>query len=115
MLSQVNAVRAKAGKSALQLSDQLNSFAQEHSDYQDSIKSMTHSDPSGSLGTRFVAAGISWTGAAENVAVGQQDVSAVVQAWVNSPDHYANMIGDYTYAGFGENNLYWTQDFLGTA
>ncbi|KAJ2329258.1 hypothetical protein GGH92_009726 [Coemansia sp. RSA 2673] len=51
-------------------------------------------------------------GAAENIAWNQQNVDEVMQAWINSPGHYANMIGDYTSVGFGVTNLYWTQDFV---
>ncbi|KAJ1962861.1 hypothetical protein GGI12_002391 [Dipsacomyces acuminosporus] len=114
MLNQINAVRAKAGKPALKLDDKLNSMAQDHSKYQNSVRLMTHSDPKGSLGTRYTSFGMSWAGAAENIAVGQKDVSEVVDAWVKSPGHYANIVGNYAYVGFGESNKYWTQDFLST-
>ncbi|KAJ2041737.1 hypothetical protein H4S04_003382 [Coemansia sp. S16] len=112
MLSQVNAVRARAGKAALTLSSQLNSVAQAHSQYMSSTRDMTHSNPGGSLGTRVGAAGIKWNGAAENIAWNQKTVSQVMDAWTKSPGHYANMVGDYTSVGFGEANLYWTQDFV---
>ncbi|KAJ2059535.1 hypothetical protein GGI17_004356 [Coemansia sp. S146] len=112
MLSQVNAVRARVGKAALTLSSQLNSVAQAHSQYMSSTRDMTHSNPGGSLGTRVAAAGLKWMGAAENIAWNQETVSQVMDAWTKSPGHYANMIGDYTSVGFGEANLYWTQDFV---
>ncbi|KAJ1662424.1 hypothetical protein GGF38_003337, partial [Coemansia sp. RSA 25] len=112
MLNQVNAVRARAGKAALTLSAPLNSIAQAHSQYMSSARSMTHSDPKGSLGTRYGATGIKWMGAAENIAWNQKTVSQVMQAWTNSPGHYANMVGDYTGVGFGEVNFYWTQNFV---
>ncbi|KAJ2490052.1 hypothetical protein IWW37_003472 [Coemansia sp. RSA 2050] len=112
MLSQVNAVRARAGKAALTMSSQLNSVAQAHSQYMNSARSMTHSNPGGSLGTRVAAAGMRWMGAAENIAWNQKTVSQVMDAWTNSPGHYANMVGDYTSVGFGEVNFYWTQNFI---
>ncbi|KAJ2900268.1 hypothetical protein IWW38_000612 [Coemansia aciculifera] len=112
MLSQLNAVRASAGKAPLTLNSQLNSMAEEHSQYMSSTNDMTHTDPNGSLGTRFGAAGIPWMGAAENIAWNQKTVTEVMQAWTNSPGHYANMIGDYTSVGFGQVNYYWTQDFV---
>ncbi|KAJ2831534.1 hypothetical protein GGI24_001545 [Coemansia furcata] len=112
MLNQVNAVRAKAGKAALTLSSQLNTIAQSHSQYMSSTSDMTHSDPAGSLGTRAAAAGLQWMGAAENIAWNQQNVAQVMDAWINSPGHYANMVGDYNSVGFGVSNLYWTQDFI---
>ncbi|KAJ2662237.1 hypothetical protein IWW48_001977 [Coemansia sp. RSA 1200] len=112
MLTQLNAIRASAGKAALTLSSELSAVAQKHSEYQSSARSMTHSDPSGTLGSRLNALRVTWLGAAENIAWNQKDVSAVMDAWKNSAGHYANMIGDYTSVGFGVSNLYWTQDFV---
>ncbi|KAJ2843176.1 hypothetical protein IWW36_005642, partial [Coemansia brasiliensis] len=56
--------------------------------------------------------GINWESAAENIAWNQKTVSEVMTAWKNSPGHYANIVGDYNYVGFGVNDLYWTQNFL---
>ncbi|KAJ1723875.1 hypothetical protein LPJ53_001832 [Coemansia erecta] len=112
MLSRLNAVRAAAGKSAVSLDSTLNSIAQSHSQYQSSINEMTHSDPSGTLGTRLSARSVSWQGAAENIAWNQQNVASVMDAWTKSSGHYANMIGDYNRVGFGVSDLYWTQDFI---
>ncbi|KAJ1833344.1 hypothetical protein IWW55_001585 [Coemansia sp. RSA 2706] len=112
MLGQLNAIRAAAGKPSVSLNQAVSSIAQEHSTYQSRARSMTHADGSGSLGTRYSAAGLNWQGAAENIAWNQKTVSDVMTAWKNSAGHYANMIGDYNYVGFGVANLYWTQDFL---
>ncbi|KAJ2900075.1 hypothetical protein GGI21_004105 [Coemansia aciculifera] len=111
MLSQVNSIRASAGMPPLTLDSRLNDMAQSHSNYQDSISQMTHSDSAGSLGQRCTDVGLQWRGVAENVAYNYPDVTSVVQGWKNSPGHYANMIGDYSLVGFGVNNKYWTQDF----
>ncbi|KAJ2509449.1 hypothetical protein GGI11_005870 [Coemansia sp. RSA 2049] len=111
MLVLVNQIRAGVGKPALTINDGLNQMAEAQSDYQASIATMTHSNPSGSLGARCSSYGIKWSGVAENVAWNYPDVAAVVQGWKDSPGHYANMIGDYNVVGFGVNNLYWTQDF----
>ncbi|KAJ2874644.1 hypothetical protein FB639_004078 [Coemansia asiatica] len=112
MLSRLNAVRAAVGKSALSLDSNLNSIAQSHSQYQSSANQMTHSDPSGTLGTRLNARSIAWRGSAENIAWNQRTVASVMDAWTKSSGHYANMIGDYDRVGFGESNLFWTQDFI---
>ncbi|KAJ2559681.1 hypothetical protein EV175_000226 [Coemansia sp. RSA 1933] len=111
MLSQVNAVRAQAGRPALTINQQLNTMAQEQSDYQASVSTMTHDNPDGSLGSRCSSVGIKWSGVAENVAWNYPDVTSVVQGWVNSPGHYENMVGDYNVVGFAVNDKYWTQDF----
>jgi uncharacterized protein YkwD len=56
-----------------------------------------------------------WTAAAENIARGTTP-DAVVNAWINSPSHEANLVGDYTHIGIGyaeggANGPYYTQDF----
>ncbi|KAJ2452891.1 hypothetical protein EV183_002628 [Coemansia sp. RSA 2336] len=112
MLDQLNAIRAAAGKSPVSLDQQMNGIAQAHSNYMSRVGSMTHSDSAGSLGTRMSAQGINWESAAENIAWNQKTVSEVMTAWKNSPGHYANIVGDYNYVGFGVTDLYWTQDFL---
>ncbi|KAJ1861016.1 hypothetical protein LPJ73_001154, partial [Coemansia sp. RSA 2703] len=110
MLTLLNNLRAKVGKKALVLNSNMNKLAQDHSDYQASIKTMTHNDTK-PLGDRVKAYGIRWGGIAENVVYNTKTVSQAIQAWANSPGHYRNMIGDYEIVGFGETNLYWTQNF----
>ncbi|KAJ2009426.1 hypothetical protein GGI04_000453 [Coemansia thaxteri] len=121
MLSSLNSIRAKAGVPPMTLNANVNGVAQSHSNYQASTKQMTHNDASGSLGQRVTDAGISWRMVAENVASGSQTVPDVISLWANSPGHYANMIGNYTLAGFGlatdgsmpnKGTTYWTQCFV---
>jgi uncharacterized protein YkwD len=58
-----------------------------------------------------------WIG--ENIAPGQLSVGDVIDDWVASPGHYANIIREpYTHVGFGEVQLqgdryhpYWVQEF----
>ncbi|KAJ2719258.1 hypothetical protein GGI07_005327 [Coemansia sp. Benny D115] len=111
MLQQVNAIRAEVGLAPLRIDERLNNMAQQQSNYQNQIQTMTHANSAGSLGQRCTNVGVQWQGVAENVAWNYKDVTAVVQGWKKSPGHYANMVGDYNIVGFGENNLYWTQDF----
>lgn len=78
---------------------------------------------------RMIAAGFtfettSWT-AGENVAAGQVTPEAVMEAWMNSPGHRANILnGAYTKLGVGHRaiavdpgkvtyGVYWTQVFYG--
>lgn len=62
--------------------------------------------------------GISFTAAGENIAYGQPTAQAVMDAWMNSPGHRANILNSsYTQIGVGavaDNNgtIYWTQDFI---
>ncbi|KAJ2709732.1 hypothetical protein H4R19_004099 [Coemansia spiralis] len=111
MLQELNAIRAEVGRSPVSINENLNVMAQDHSQYQASVNTMTHSDPEGTLGSRCSQYGIDWDGVAENVAFNYQDVPAVMQGWKTSPGHYANMVGDYNSVGFGVSNKYWTQEF----
>ncbi|KAJ1944526.1 hypothetical protein EC988_005965, partial [Linderina pennispora] len=66
MLRQVNAVRAENGRPPLKIDERLNDMAQRHSNYQNSVRQMTHDDSAGSLGDRCSQSGIDWNGVAEN-------------------------------------------------
>lgn len=60
-------------------------------------------------------AGISDLGG-ENIARGQADAAAVMQAWMNSPGHRANILNcDFKTLGvgvhLGSGGPWWTQDF----
>lgn len=41
-----------------------------------------------------------WSRAGENIAAGY-GYTSVVQGWIDSPGHRANMLGDYTHIGIG--------------
>ena len=50
--------------------------------------------------TKFIKqSGIDYSKAGENLAKGYQTPSKAVQALINSPTHYKNIIGDYTHIG----------------
>lgn len=60
--------------------------------------------------------GISYRTAGENIAYGQQTPQAVVNAWMNSSGHRANILSSaYTQIGVGfyASGYYWTQMFIG--
>ncbi len=63
------------------------------------------------FGLRFSAAG-------ENIAYGQKTAAEVMNAWMNSPGHKANILSQaYTTIGVGvakaaNGTLYWTQQFM---
>ncbi|MBA3474329.1 MAG: LPXTG cell wall anchor domain-containing protein [Rubrobacter sp.] len=49
---------------------------------------------------------------AENIALGQQTAEEVFEDWRGSPEHNAAMLGEqYTAAGIGHVDSYWTADF----
>ncbi|KAJ2783274.1 hypothetical protein H4R18_001793 [Coemansia javaensis] len=115
MACEVNRVRSTRGLSPLAISQDLIKLAQGQSDYQNSIKQMTHSNPAGGLGDRLSAMGVSWSTAAENVAAGQRTPAEAQKAWENSPGHLANILNPgVSYFGAANNNNYYTQNFYGS-
>ncbi|GIM87606.1 CAP domain-containing protein [Salinispora arenicola] len=111
-----NAERAKAGCEALSINEKLMTAAQQHSQDQADHQDMSHTGSNGSnLGDRLKAVGYQFRVAAENVAWNQQSPEAVMNAWMNSPDHRANILNcSYTEIGVGvarSNGPYWTQVF----
>lgn len=62
--------------------------------------------------------GINYSYAGENIAAGQRSPEEVVQAWMNSPGHRANILNpNYTQIGVGfakggSYQYYWTQMFI---
>ncbi len=111
-----NAERAKAGLKALQISNPLMNVAQAKSEDMAKNNYFSHTSPTyGSPFDQIKAAGISYRSAGENIAQGQKTPEEVVQAWMNSEGHRANILnGNYTHIGVGyvANGNYWTQQFI---
>ncbi|KAG1689223.1 hypothetical protein DVH05_002716 [Phytophthora capsici] len=119
MLASVNAQRAAQGLRPLCLNTKLMAASKGHSVDMASNNYMSHTGSDGSkMSQRVTAAGYKWTRVGENVAAGQVNVAAVMKAWMNSPGHRANILGDYTMLGtaYAYNSgstyrHYWTQNF----
>jgi len=112
MLALVNAARSKAGKGPLCLNGNLDNAASKQSQYQQKTGTMSHDGQGGSSpGDRVKEAGVNWQSVAENVAVGYQSEQALMEGWMQSPGHKANILGDYTMFGFSQSGDYATQTF----
>ena len=113
----VNQERAKAGCQALTEDPQLEKAAQGQSDDMAARAFFDHTNPDGAdPGQRITAAGYKWSTYGENIAQGQQTAAAVMESWMNSPGHRANIlncsfkdIGVGVHKGSG--GPWWTQDF----
>ncbi|WP_416979463.1 CAP domain-containing protein [Streptomyces sp. T028] len=116
VLKLVNEERAKVGCSALSANSALSDLAEKFSDDMAARGFFDHTDPDGkSPWDRAEKAGISSLGG-ENIARGQADAAAVMEAWMNSPGHKANILNcDFKTLGvgvhFGSGGPWWTQDF----
>jgi uncharacterized protein YkwD len=116
ILGLVNQERAKVGCSPLHADSSLNSLAQSFSDEMAARGFFDHTDPDGNTPwDRADKAGVKNLGG-ENIAQGQADAQAVMDAWMNSAGHRANILNcDYTRLGvgvhYGSGGPWWTQDF----
>lgn len=116
IVSLVNQERAQAGCSPVRADAQLAALATAFSDDMAARGFFDHTDPDGrSPWDRAAKAGVGNLGG-ENIARGQADAKAVMEAWMNSPGHRANILNcDYKTLGvgvhFGEGGPWWTQDF----
>jgi len=112
MLCLVNKCRAAHGKTPLAFHKSLVKSSQAHSQYMARVGKMTHDDYRGGLGDRITSDGFpSWSTVSENIASGQNSVKEVVDAWIESPGHLSNILGDTVYCGFGRVGNMWTQEF----
>jgi uncharacterized protein YkwD len=118
MLASLNAQRSKAGVGPLVDCAALERAAQGHSADQAAHNKMSHTGSDGSSPwDRIRRAGYYYSGAAENVAAGQRSVASVMDAWMGSSGHRANILNaTYTHVGMGlahstGGTPYWTQNF----
>ncbi|WP_068677690.1 CAP domain-containing protein [Oceanobacillus sp. Castelsardo] len=112
-----NQERAKYGLAALKVDTALSKVAREKSRDMAVNNYFDHNSPTyGSPFDMMKSFGITYNTAGENIAYGQRTPAEVVNAWMNSEGHRANILnGSFTHIGVGyvENGNYWTQQFIG--
>lgn len=113
----VNEIRRENGLSALSEDWELSRVARYKSQDMKDNNYFSHTSPVyGSPFTMIKNFGISYRSAAENIAKGQSTPQAVVNAWMNSSGHRANILSpSYKKIGVGyvKSGNYWTQMFIG--
>ena len=113
----VNEIRVENGLKPLTTNWELSRVARYKSEDMSAKKYFSHTSPT--YGTPFQmikAFGLTYRSAGENIAYGQRTPAAVVNAWMNSSGHRANILNpSYTQIGVGycANGNYWTQMFIG--
>lgn len=117
----VNAHRASIGRGALSKSGSLQRAAEWKSLHMGHYRYMQHSDPAPplarSVGDRLAACGYAGSGYGENIAFGFQSAESVMQGWLSSPGHRANIESpSFTAIGVGaargsSGTMTWTQNF----
>ncbi|WP_424766424.1 CAP domain-containing protein [Paenibacillus sp. sgz302251] len=111
----VNQERAKAGLSALKSDSLLVKVATEKARDMDVNNYFSHTSPTyGSPFDMMRSYGVTYSYAGENIASGQRTPQEVMNAWMNSPGHKANILNkNFTKIGVGYVNGEWVQMFIG--
>lgn len=113
----VNKERAKQGLNPLTVNKKLSDVARIKSQDMHDKKYFSHNSPTyGSPFDMMKSFGISYKTAGENIARGHTTPEKVMDGWMNSPGHRANILNaSFTQIGVGyvSDGHYWTQQFIG--
>ena len=116
----VNEERKEAGRAALSANKQLNVLAQMKAEDMAKNNYFSHTSPTyGSAFDMLKQYEVSYKTAGENIARGQKTAQSVMNSWMNSQGHRANILeSGYTqigvgYALSGSGTPYWVQIFAG--
>ena len=112
----VNEIRAERGLSALSYDWELGRVARYKSQDMSDNGYFSHTSPTyGSPFQMMKSFGVRYKSAGENIARGQRTPQAVVDAWMSSEGHRANILNaSFTHIGVGyvSDGKYWTQMFI---
>ncbi|WP_051969403.1 sigma-70 family RNA polymerase sigma factor [Kitasatospora azatica] len=117
VLDLVNSQRSQNGCGPLSSNAKLQLAAQRQSDDMAARQFFDHTNPDGAgPQQRIDAAGYQWSSWGENIARGQSDPASVMDSWMNSPGHRANILNcAFKEIGvgvhLGPGGPWWTQDF----
>ena len=104
ILDGVNAIREAQSLPSLVDVAQLNEAAQDHAEDMASKGYFAHNSPDGIQYTHWgQVVGYQWSYYGENLGEGFSDPQTLIDAWHESPDHFANIANaNYTETGLGE-------------
>jgi uncharacterized protein YkwD len=120
VLELVNQERAKLKLPALKAQSQLAAAARAHSADMACSNYFSHTGLNGSTAaSRITQQGYKWSAMGENIAAGSSTPEGVVQQWMNSAPHKANILSPnytdigvgYAYSSASTYKHYWTLDF----
>lgn len=105
LAAKTNQKRAEHGLAPLALHTLLNNGAQAKSQHMVTHNYWAHTAPDGTEPWYFFdISGYNYNHAGENLAYGFADSAEIIDAWMASPGHRANILGDYKDMGFGFTN-----------
>jgi uncharacterized protein YkwD len=118
----LNEARTTRSIDALTYNDKLDQAAEAHAVWMAENQTMSHEGKGGSKpADRVNDTGYSWRTAGENIAMGYNSPTAVMDGWMHSKGHRRNILSDsYEEVGIaaarGKNNrIYWVQVFAAPA
>jgi uncharacterized protein YkwD len=118
VVTATNAERARHGLSPLSVDARLARVAQAHSADMVRRHYFAHANPEGQqVWDRAAVVGYAYRRIAENIAAGQRTPEEVMEGWMDSPGHRANILdAELTQIGVGRADggpygIYWTQVF----
>ncbi len=117
VLKLVNIERSKIGLRKLEMNSNLSTVARIKSNEMADKDYFSHTSPTyGSIFNMMTQFGIRYTVAGENIAMGYNSAQDVMNCWLNSPGHRANILNSrFGNLGVGHVNkngtTYWTQIF----
>lgn len=119
VISIVNIYRNKAGLSSLIINEELCNVAQIHSNSMAENDILQHDSFNGEDFNTRIKRNVSYeySNSGENIAYGQKTPKEVVEAWMNSKGHRANILNpNFNKIGVAKSeskngNFYWVQDF----
>ena len=113
----INDIRRQNGLKELKVNEELSRVARIKSQDMHDKGYFSHNSPTyGSPFEMMTAFGIRYRTAGENIAMGYRTPQSVVDGWMNSPGHRANILSaNFAEIGMGyvANGSYWTQMFIG--
>ena len=113
MLDSINSYRAEFWLWKLKLNTQLNLAAQRHAEYMSKTKDFGHTTKAWlKFNVRIQRAGYKWSFIWENIAYNQRSIKQVMDDWIASTWHRANILNkEFKEIGIGFSNYYWVQNF----
>ncbi|MDR3619372.1 MAG: CAP domain-containing protein [Paludisphaera borealis] len=117
LLEAHNRARADAKLPPLTIDAKLTTAARRHADDMAEQEKMSHEGSDGSTpDVRVKRAGYHYVRTGENIAAGQKGVDQVLEAWLESPGHKANILGPFTQMGAARvidesGEPYWCVEF----
>lgn len=115
VLTLVNEARSNAGLKPLAMNAELSRMAMFKAQDMHDNNYFSHDSPTyGSPFQMMKSFGIAYKWAGENIAKGQRGPVEVMNAWMNSPGHKANILSvNFTQIGIAYYNTEWVQAFIG--